>query len=293
MTPWARFRVGFFASLAVFAGCGGFGQVNQGQVIGYQRSTGLITLIGDSNYRNPASPRFDVLPAGSIRIPKNPEEMGPEPAAGKLLGIDYANRHAIVFDAATQAMRTVPYTLISQENNVYPDDARVSHTRFPVVDRARKTIWRLLLPRPQARCLRRSRGVLRHAGRHLENRRRGPILLQGPGSRAPPDERQQDRLEQGREMNPISLLPALLLAGGMPPEPLTCTVDAARHRGWRLLRRRQRQSRGQGRRGIEGDPHGERVGSRGALQPQGAIRPHLAQRQQATDLGSAFAVPAV
>lgn len=140
MTPWARFRVGFFASLAVFAGCGGFGQVNQGQVIGYQRSTGLITLIGDSNYRNPASPRFDVLPPVSIRIPKNPEEMGPEPAAGKLLGIDYANRRAIVFDAATQAMRTVPYTLISQENNVYPNDARVSHTKFPVVDRARNTI---------------------------------------------------------------------------------------------------------------------------------------------------------
>ena len=78
MTSLARFRVGFFASLAVFAGCGGFGRVNQGQVVEYQRGTGLVTLIGDSNYRDPSSPRFDVLPPATIRIPQNPQEMGPE-----------------------------------------------------------------------------------------------------------------------------------------------------------------------------------------------------------------------
>jgi hypothetical protein len=109
-------------------------------VVEYQRSTGLVTLIGDSNYRNPASPRFDVLPPATIRVPQDPQEMGPEPAAGKLLQLDYANRRAVVFDATTRGLRTVTYTLISQENDVYPADARVSHARFPVVDRTRKTI---------------------------------------------------------------------------------------------------------------------------------------------------------
>lgn len=140
MTSSAQLRIGFFASLAVFAGCGGFGRVNQGQVVEYQRSTGLLTLIGDSNYRDPPNPRFDVLPPVTVRVPQEPQEMGPEPAAGKLLQLDYANRRAVVYDAATRGLRTVAYTLISQENNVYPSDARVSHTRFPVVDRTGKTI---------------------------------------------------------------------------------------------------------------------------------------------------------
>ena len=140
MISSARFKIGLFASLAVFAGCGGFGRVNQGQVVEYQRSTGLLTVIGDSNYRDPANPRFDVLPPVTIRVPQEPREMGPEPAAGKLLGLDYANRRAVVFDAATESLRTVEYTLISQQSDVYSGDARVSHTRFPVVDRNSKTI---------------------------------------------------------------------------------------------------------------------------------------------------------
>jgi len=140
MTSSALFRFGLFVSLGVLAGCGGFGRVNQGQVVEYQRSTGLLTVIGDSNYRDPANPRFDVLPPVTIRVPQEPREMGPEPAAGKLLGLDYANRRAVVFDAATESLRTVEYTLISQQSDVYSGDARVSHTRFPVVDRNSKTI---------------------------------------------------------------------------------------------------------------------------------------------------------
>ncbi len=140
MTSSVRFRFGLFVSLAVLGGCGGFGRVNQGQVVEYQKSMGLLTLIGDSNYRDPASPRFDVLPPVTVRVPQDPREMGPEPAAGKLLGLDYANRRATVFDAAARSLRTVEYSLISQENDVYTNDPRLSHIRFPVVDRVRKTV---------------------------------------------------------------------------------------------------------------------------------------------------------
>ena len=140
MTSSVRFRLGLFASLAVLGGCGGFGRVNQGQVVEYNRSMGLLILIEDSNYRDPAQPRFDVLPPVTIRVPRDPREMGPEPAAGKLLMLDSANRSATVFDAAARSLRTVAYTPISQENDVYPDDPRVSHIRFPLVDRAGKAI---------------------------------------------------------------------------------------------------------------------------------------------------------
>jgi hypothetical protein len=127
-------------ALAALIGCGPFGRVNQGQVVEYQRGKGLVTLIQDSNYRDPVHPRFDVLPALTIRVPEDPREMGPEPEAGKLLLLDYANRRAVIFDSATQSLRSVPYGLVSEQDNVAPTDARVSRIRLPLVDRARRTI---------------------------------------------------------------------------------------------------------------------------------------------------------
>jgi hypothetical protein len=133
-------RTTMIVALAALAGCGGFGRVNQGQVVEYQRSKGLVTLIADSNYQDPSHPRFDVLPAVTIRTPEDPKEMGPDPEAGKLLSLDYANRRAVIFDAATQSLRSVPYTLISEQDDVAPTDVRVSKTRFPLVDRSKRTI---------------------------------------------------------------------------------------------------------------------------------------------------------
>jgi len=120
-------------AVAALAGCGSFGRVEQGQVIDYQRSQGRVTLIADSNYRDPAHPRFDVLPPLTIQIPGDPQEMGPEPAAGKLLQLDQQNRRAVIYDSAAQTVRTIPYTPISEQNDV-------RQARLPIVDRARRTI---------------------------------------------------------------------------------------------------------------------------------------------------------
>ena len=128
------------AALAALVSCGGFGHVNQGQVVEYQRASGLITLLQDSNYRDPDHPRFDVLPPITVRTPQDPNNMGPEPEAGKLLLLDTNNRRALIFDAGSQSLRTVSYTPVSEENDVFPTDVRVSHKNFPVVDRAQKTI---------------------------------------------------------------------------------------------------------------------------------------------------------
>jgi hypothetical protein len=125
---------------AALAGCGGFGRVEQGQVIEYQRSQGLVTLIADSNYRDPAHPRFDVLPPIAVRIPRDPQEMGPEPEAGKLLLLDRSNRRAVIFDSTVQRLRTIAFTLISEENDVAASDARVRQARFPIVDRSGRKI---------------------------------------------------------------------------------------------------------------------------------------------------------
>jgi len=122
-------RIPLMVALVVLAGCR-FGRVNQGRVIEYQRSQGLITLISDSN----------PLPPITIRTPEDPNEMGPEPEAGKLLLLDSANRRVMIFDSATQRLRTIPYTLVSERGDVRSTDPSVSRTRFPVVDRASRAI---------------------------------------------------------------------------------------------------------------------------------------------------------
>jgi hypothetical protein len=124
------------AVCAALAGCGGLGQVNQGQVVAYDRGSGVVTLISDSNYRDPANPRFDVLPPVTIRTPEDPAEMGPDPESGGLLLFDTHGGRALVFDAAAQSIRTVPIAVMSDESGVAPGDARVNGKTFPIVDRA-------------------------------------------------------------------------------------------------------------------------------------------------------------
>lgn len=133
-------RIAITIVLAALAGCGGFGRVNQGRVVEYQHGQGLITLVADSNHGDPAHPRYDVLPAVTIRTPEDPREMGPPPEPGKLLDFDTGNRRVVIYDSATRALRAIPYTLIAEQDHVAAGDARVTHTRFPVVDRAKGTI---------------------------------------------------------------------------------------------------------------------------------------------------------
>lgn len=122
------------------SGCGKFGRVSQGRVIEFDPSKGLITIIQDSNSSGSGQPRFDILPPLTVRIPRNPAEMGPQPEAGKLMEVDAAGRRAVVFDARAGALRSVAVTLLERQDNVAPDDRRVAGLEFPVIDRERRTV---------------------------------------------------------------------------------------------------------------------------------------------------------
>jgi len=133
-------RIATIVILAALAACSRFGHVNQGQVVEYQPREGIITLVADSNYRDPAHPRFDVLPPVTIRTPADPQEMGQAPQPGKLLAFDAARRAMVIFDAATRSLRMVPCTIVSEQDHVSPSDPRVRKAKFPLRDRAKGTI---------------------------------------------------------------------------------------------------------------------------------------------------------
>lgn len=108
----------------LLSGCGNFGKVEQGWVIAFDRQAGQVTLI----------PEPGVLPPVTIKTPADPDEMGPAPAAGKLLLVDMKARRIVIFDEARQALRTIEYTPVEERRNV------AKAPRAPVIDEGRKTI---------------------------------------------------------------------------------------------------------------------------------------------------------
>ncbi len=128
------------ACLALLAGCGKFGKVNQGRVVEYDAARGLVTLISESSPQDRSSLRYGVLPPVTIQVPDDPAQMGPAPKAGKLMFLDSPNRKLVIFDARAQSFETIPYNLVEQRDGVFADDPSLKGATFPKVDRVRKTI---------------------------------------------------------------------------------------------------------------------------------------------------------
>ena len=120
-------------------GCSDYGKVDQGRVIAFDKQKGLVTMIRDSAATT-KKPKYDVLPPVTVKVPADPDEMGPHPAAGKRLLFDTNNKKIVVFDAIAGSIKTITYTPLMEASNVAKDDARVKGVQFPVVDRQNKAI---------------------------------------------------------------------------------------------------------------------------------------------------------
>lgn len=126
------------AALLAF-GCGNYGSVEQGRVIAFDKQKGELTIIRDSAAKA-SKPRYDVLPPLKVKIPADLQEMGPAPAAGKRLVFDTEKKTVVFFDASSNAIKTINYTLVTELSNVDRDDPLVKGVQFPVVDRQLKVI---------------------------------------------------------------------------------------------------------------------------------------------------------
>lgn len=133
---WLQILVLAIAGTAV--SCGELGQVEQGLAIEYDAPRGLVTLITDSNPSG--EPRYDVLPAVTVRIPQDPSQMGPEPAAGMLLDLDTASGTVVVYDPNAEALKNIPFSVVESSGGVYPDDGRVTGTDLPVINTGQSTV---------------------------------------------------------------------------------------------------------------------------------------------------------
>jgi outer membrane murein-binding lipoprotein Lpp len=125
--------------LALLAGCGEYGKVDQGRVVMFDKDKRMATMVSDVS-ADPANPDYTHLPAAVYTLPTDPNESGAEPKAGLRMKLDTKNRQIVIFDPAAQNFKTIDYTLIDQKENVDKSDPLVVDKKFPAVDRDKKTI---------------------------------------------------------------------------------------------------------------------------------------------------------
>lgn len=128
-----------FAPVLFTFGCSNYGKVDQGRAIAFDKHSGLVTVIRDSA-ASTNKPKNDMLPPVIVKIPDDPEEMGPAPAVGKRLLFDTDKRIIVVFDAAAGSIKTITYQPLLEVANVGKDDARVKGVHFPIIDKQNKAI---------------------------------------------------------------------------------------------------------------------------------------------------------
>jgi hypothetical protein len=130
-----------FAPVLFAVGCSSsnYGKVEQGRAIAFDKHSGIVTVIRDSA-ASTNKPKNDMLPPITVKIPDNPEEMGPAPAVGKRLLFDTDKRIIVVFDAVAGSIKTIMYKPLMEAANVGKDDPRVKGVHFPIIDRQNKAI---------------------------------------------------------------------------------------------------------------------------------------------------------
>lgn len=132
--------------MALVAGCGELGKVDQGRVIEFDKEKGTFTIISDKNYMDPKNPDYSILPPRTFEVPKDKGEMGPEPKPGYRMKLDPKKEEITVFDPVTQNFKTIHYKRLDHKENIEPKDPLVydkaadKAKKFPVVDRENKTI---------------------------------------------------------------------------------------------------------------------------------------------------------
>jgi hypothetical protein len=123
---------------ALLCGCGDLGKVDQGRVIEFNEAKGTVTFIQDVK-ADIGNPDYSGAPHVYI-MPKDPSERGADPKAGKRMKLDAKTREIVIYDDASKGFKKIAYTLIDEKDGVGKDNPLVKDKKFPIVDKAKKTV---------------------------------------------------------------------------------------------------------------------------------------------------------
>jgi hypothetical protein len=124
------------------AGCGEYGQVEQGRVVKYDKTTKPATawIIKDNGLVE-GKPEYTVVPAHSFVIPVDPAEMGQEPHAALRVNLDVDKKIITMYNFDKGDFDKIPFELVERHDGVNPrrqhplvwDPETRKERRFPVI----------------------------------------------------------------------------------------------------------------------------------------------------------------
>ncbi len=119
--------LGCFASFAL-------AEEIMGRCVAFDQAKNTITVIKDVN-NNKANPNFQ-LPPVTYMLPG-----GAEPVKfGKRINLDTKENKMKYFDDASNSFKIIDFTLIEKKEAVEPNDVLVANSKFPVINKEKKTV---------------------------------------------------------------------------------------------------------------------------------------------------------
>ena len=131
----------------MLAACGSYGEVEQGRVVAFNKDMMEVTFIKDTT-TDDQHPHHDALPALVMKMPLDPNEIGPWPEVGLRLTLDLKNNLIIMYNPETESIDKLSFEVVSRHDNV---DARKRHPlvydataqqlrKFPMVNSEERTV---------------------------------------------------------------------------------------------------------------------------------------------------------
>ena len=105
-----------------------------GRCVMFDKAKNTITIIKDTN-NDKANPNFQ-LPAATYELPS-----GAEPVKfGKRIKLDTKENKMKYYDDISHSFKTIDFTLVEKKEAVEPSDALVANSKFPVINKEKKTV---------------------------------------------------------------------------------------------------------------------------------------------------------
>jgi hypothetical protein len=132
----------------MLAGCGEYGQVEQGRTVYFDREKSIVGIVVDDNIDPKKPPNYATLPAHFYALPTDPIERGENPTPAKRMNLDVEKKLITMYDTNAKAFEDLPFDVVEDHKDV---DVRRRHPlvwdqstrraiRFPRVNAAERTV---------------------------------------------------------------------------------------------------------------------------------------------------------
>ncbi len=129
----------FVLPLGLALGCAEGGKVDQGRVVEFDAAKRLVIIIRDVK-NDAVNPDYSYLPPLTYALPEDPAETGPLPLAGGRLKLDAEKNQIKIYNPKTKSFLWIDFKPIEKKTGIDRSNPLVKDKRFPVVDKAKKTI---------------------------------------------------------------------------------------------------------------------------------------------------------